>query len=156
MSMNVIGETVKAWLLSLAALLAPSTVFVVTNTCLVLPWLGFGFDTTPLSAANILLILIASLMLHAFNLPLIRFFEGYVRMPSGLDKFLRQRQLAQHMDLMKRQARHLDYDLFVDFPTRPERVLPTRFGVTVQGVGAVGSREGAGRPQLAASQASVR
>jgi hypothetical protein len=28
--------------------------------------------------------------------------------------------------------------------------------VTVQGVGAVGSRDGAGRPQLAASQASVR
>ena len=37
-----------------------------------------------------------------------------------------------------------------------EELLATELNVSVQGVGAVGSRDGAGRSQLAASQASVR
>lgn len=112
-----------------------------------MPWLGYtaedyfrleGLPLTGVTLGLLLLVTLLAYLLRAFTRPLIRAYEGYwpwrrvqawgIRFQTRRWRALRQqRDLAAQAGDRRRYA-HLQARLYWDFPSREDRILPTRLG----------------------------
>ncbi|MCA9731937.1 MAG: hypothetical protein H6696_05485 [Deferribacteres bacterium] len=145
MPLNSIKEAVKALAESLQlSTVIPSLLLVVVNY-----WIIWGFGQAESSLVNnyftigIFIILSVSYLLHAFNVPLIRLFEGHVgRKLPIIGKLLALKEAAKTSEYLKLQSfrekmppgvdqQRIEQDIQMYFPNESEYVLPTRLGNTI-------------------------
>jgi len=112
-----------------------------------LPWLGltaadyFALEGLRLSGITLGLLFLVTLLaylLRAFTRPIIRTYEGYWPWRWLQEKGIRRqverwRRLRRHRDVAvhqkdRRRYSHFQARLYRDFPSREDRILPTRLG----------------------------
>ncbi|MDQ7030281.1 MAG: hypothetical protein Q9O62_11140 [Ardenticatenia bacterium] len=112
-----------------------------------LPWLGLtaadyfalqGLRLSGITLGLLFLVTLLAYLLRAFTRPIIRTYEGYwpwwrlqawgIRRRQAAWRRLRQQREASARQNDRRRYGHLQARLYRDFPSREDRILPTRLG----------------------------
>jgi hypothetical protein len=143
MSINIILETLKAFAQALqVSTVFPAVLFILINTTLILPGTHIISMEEATSPAALLVgtttALILSYTLYAFNFPLIRLLEGYVKKPKIFwepflsEKIRRFREMKSQLDLKQRDL--LKYQSTLDKDQDPQKDFgwQTRYTVFIR------------------------
>ncbi len=104
LTINAVSDAIKAFAQSLQlAFFLPSLIAVTINAYFVVPqlWPSFKPDDSPTLLLTIVVTMLLSYALYAFNFPLIRLVEGYKFLNSDIGKALLDEQTKEFKDLQE-------------------------------------------------------